>query len=163
MSNFLRWVSVTHTMRLHAHCRTAGHGHVYQGRFKSFPIQTDEHFFVVCRYVERNALRAGLATAAEDWKWGSLYRWLAKPEPEPALLSPWPMARLPKWSARVNEPLTAKELAAVRWSVKRGSPYGDQAWVESTARRLGLESTLRPRGRPRKHTHEPLHGRRTTT
>jgi putative transposase len=31
---------------------------VYQGRFKSFPIQDDDHFYVVCRYVERNALRA---------------------------------------------------------------------------------------------------------
>ena len=39
MSNFLRWVSLTHTMRLHAHYRTGGHGHVYQGRFKSFPIR----------------------------------------------------------------------------------------------------------------------------
>ena len=60
MSNFLRWVSLTHTMRLHAHYRTGGQGHVYQGRFKSFPIQDDDHFLLVCRYVERNALRAGL-------------------------------------------------------------------------------------------------------
>src|SRR5688500_13976352 len=58
MSNFLRWVSLTHTMRYHAHYQTAGHGHIYQGRFKSFPVQNDEHFFVVCRYVERNALQA---------------------------------------------------------------------------------------------------------
>ncbi|MEY4179923.1 MAG: hypothetical protein RLY70_3497 [Planctomycetota bacterium] len=48
MSNFLRWVSLTHTMRLHAHYRTGGQGHVYQGRFKSFPIQDDEHFLLVC-------------------------------------------------------------------------------------------------------------------
>ena len=162
MSNFLRWVSLTHTMRLHAHHHTAGQGHVYQGRFKSFSVQTDDHFFVVCRYVERNAVRAGLVTAAEDWKWGSLYRWLAKPEPDPPLLSPWPMSRLPSWSARVNEPLSEKELAAVRWSVKRGSPYGAETWVESTARRLDLESTLRPRGRPRKTPHESLHGTRTS-
>jgi putative transposase len=39
MSNFLRWVSLTHTMRSHAHYRTGGQGHVYQGRFKSFPIR----------------------------------------------------------------------------------------------------------------------------
>ena len=43
MSSFLRWVSLTHTMRLHAHCRTGGQGHVYQGRFKSFPIQDYAH------------------------------------------------------------------------------------------------------------------------
>jgi len=150
MSNFLRWVSLTHTMRLHAHYDTLGEGHVYQGRFKSFPVQDDGHFLVVCRYVERNALRAGLVENAEDWKWGSLYRWLAPSEPEPRLLTPWPMPRLPDWKKRVNEPLAAKELDAVRWCVKRGSPYGNENWVESTARRLELESTLRARGRPRK-------------
>ena len=146
MSNFIRWVSLTHTMRTHAHYHSAGEGHVYQGRFKSFPVQHDEHFFVVCRYVERNALRADLVDRAEDWKWGSLSRWLAKPEPNPKLLSAWPIPRLPDWKDRVNEPLTEKELKAVRWSGKRGSPYGNETWVESIARRLDLESTLRPRG-----------------
>jgi putative transposase len=48
---------------------------VYQGRFKSFPIQDDSHFLTVCRYVERNALRAELVGRAEDWRWGSLWRW----------------------------------------------------------------------------------------
>jgi putative transposase len=49
-------------------------GHVYQGRFKSFPIAADEHLLAVLRYVERNPLRAGLVTRAEEWRWGSLYR-----------------------------------------------------------------------------------------
>lgn len=151
MSNFLRWVSLTHTMRHHAHHHTAGQRHLYQGRFKSFPVQDDDHFLVVCRYVERNAVRAGLVDKAEDWKWGSLSRWLARPEPEPKLLTAWPIARLPNWKARVNEALSQKELDAVRNALKRGSPYGSRNWVESTARRLALESTLRPRGRPRKH------------
>lgn len=149
MSDFLRWVTLTHTQRYHAHCGTSGQGHVYQGRFKSFPIQDDDHYFVVARYVERNAVRAGLVDRAEDWQWGSLYRWLAHPEPDPKLLSSWSVARLPNWVKRVNEPLSAKELEAVRWSVKRGSPFGSETWVESISRRLGLESTLRPRGRPR--------------
>ncbi|MGN6545178.1 MAG: transposase [Aureliella sp.] len=150
MSNFLRWVTLTHTMRLHAHYRSSGQGHIYQGRFKSFPIQDDAHFLTVCRYVERNALRAGLVKRAEDWQWGSLARWLANPEPTPKLLSPWPVRRPRNWTERVNQPLTARELEAVRRSVQRGSPFGDASWIETTARRLGLESTLRARGRPKK-------------
>ncbi len=149
MSRFMGWVSWTHTMRYHAHHHTSGMGHVYQQRYKSFPIQDDEHFHVVCRYVERNALRARLVKRAEKWRWGSLWRWLQKPEPEPKLLSPWPLPRLPGWVARVNEPLTDTELAAVRLSSQRGKPLGDDKWVGSIAKRLGLESTLRPRGRPR--------------
>ena len=149
MSRFMGWVGGTHTMRYHAHYHTSGMGHVYQQRYKSFPIQDDEHFLVVCRYVERNALRAGLVERAEDWRWGSLWRWLRKPEPNPPLLSPWPLARLPGWTKRVNAALSEEELAAVRLSAQRGKPLGDEGWVESIARRLNLESTMRPRGRKR--------------
>ncbi len=149
MSRFMGWVGGTHTMRYHAHYHTSGLGHVYQQRYKSFPIQNDEHFFVVCRYVERNALRAGLVQNAENWRWGSLWRWLQRPEPDPKLLSPWPIARLPNWVGRVNEPLTKHELEAVRLSAQRGRPLGDDGWVEAIARRLNLESTMRPRGRQR--------------
>ena len=88
MSRYLRWITATHTMRFHAHYHTSGEGHAYQGRFKSFPIQDDNHFLTVCRYVERNALRAGLVTQAQAWRWGSLWRWLQSTEPEPGLLSP---------------------------------------------------------------------------
>ncbi|MBC8353148.1 MAG: transposase [Planctomycetes bacterium] len=149
MSRFMGWIGGTHTMRYHAHYHTSGLGHVYQQRYKSFPIQDDSHFIVVCRYVEQNALRAELVKRAQDWRWGSLWRWLQTPEPDPKLLSPWPIARLPKWVKRVNQPLTKRELDAVRLSAQRGRPLGDEAWVKSTAGRLNLESTIRPRGRQR--------------
>ena len=60
-------------MRWRVAHHTVGYGHVYQGRFKSFPIERDEHLLTVCRYVERNALTAGAAKRAEDWRWSSLY------------------------------------------------------------------------------------------
>jgi len=151
MSRFMKWIGGTHTMRYHAHYHTSGLGHVYQQRYKSFPIQNDEHFLVVCRYVERNALRAGLCKRAEHWQWGSLWHWLQKPPTQPKLMSPWPIPRLPNWVDRVNQPLAASELAAVRRCADRGCPLGDAAWVKATARKLGLESTLQPRGRPKKH------------
>jgi putative transposase len=69
LSEVMRWITVTHTQRW-------GSGPVYQGRFKSFPVQTDEHFLAVARYVERNALRAGLVGPAEYWQWSSLWRFL---------------------------------------------------------------------------------------
>ena len=63
LSRFMSWLTMTHTQRWHAHHRTAGTGHLYQGRFKSFSVQSAEHFLTVCRYVERNALRANLVGA----------------------------------------------------------------------------------------------------
>ena len=63
LSEFMRWLTVTHTQRWHAAHRTAGTGPLYQGRFKSFPIQEDDHLWTVLRYVERNPLRANLVEA----------------------------------------------------------------------------------------------------
>ena len=150
MGRMLRWVTATHTQRYHAHDHTSGQGHLYQARFKSFPVADDAHFLVVCRYVERNPLRAGLVARAEDWQYGSLWRWTQKAEPEPKLLSPWPIARTPNWLERVNQPLREKELAAVRTCVQRGRPFGEEAWMREVAERAGLVYTLRPRGRPAK-------------
>ena len=150
MSALVGWVTLTHTQRYHAHHGTAGYGHVYQGRYKSFPVQDDEHFHVVCRYVERNALTAKVVKRAEAYRWGSLYNWLGG---ESAIeLAPWPVRRLPRWVERVNAALSAKEQKALRHCVARGIPFGTTDWTEETVKRLGLESTIRPRGRPRMFT-----------
>ncbi len=74
LSEVMRWITVTHTQRWHAYRHSSGTGPVYQGRFKSFPVQTDEHFITVARYVERNALRAKLVERAEEWRWSSANR-----------------------------------------------------------------------------------------
>lgn len=149
LSEILRWITVTHTQRWHAHHHTAGTGPVYQGRFKSFPVQTDEHFLTVARYVERNALRAKLVTEAEGWQWSSLWRRDQGDATLPTWLSDWPVERPRDWIARVNRPQTASELESLRVSVQRGRPFGEEAWVKRMAKRFGMESTLRPRGRPK--------------
>src|SRR5205823_13146469 len=114
------------------------------GRVKWFPIQVDENFYTVARYVERNALRANLVRRAEQWRWGSLYHWLRGSTDDKELLAAWPLSRKPSWLDHVNAAQTEAELAAVRRSVQRGSPFGDEPWSEAAVRRLGLESTLRP-------------------
>ncbi len=151
LSRFVGWLTLTHTQRWHAHRRSTGSGHVYQGRFKSFPIQEDEHYYTVARYVERNALRAKLVRRAEQWRWSSLYRWLHGSALERELLAAWPLPRKPSWVEYVNEPQTEGELAAVQRCLDRGMPYGEPTWIDRTVRKLALETTLRPRGRPRKH------------
>lgn len=152
LSKFVGWLTLTHTQRWHAHRHSVGGGHVYQGRFKSFPIQRDDHFLTVCRYVERNALRAGLVRRAEDWAWSSLWLW-AHPgdHAEVPALSRWPTDRTRRWVHHVNQPQTGAELEALRRSVNRGSPYGGPSWIQRTAQQLNLQSTLRPRGRPKKN------------
>jgi len=64
-------------------------------------------------------------------------------------LAPWPLPRKAGWIEPVNQPQTELEVLAIRRSVQRGVPYGDDAWTHLAARKLSLESTLRPRGRPK--------------
>ena len=154
LTEFLRWLTHTHTMRWHTHYHTSGTGHLYQGRFKAFPIADDEHYFTVLRYVERNALRANLVERAEDWRWGSLRRRQHGDADQEAILTPGPSPLPRNWTELVNRPQTERELEALRRSVLRGSPFGPPAWQEKVARQLGLEWPLRSRGRPKKATDE---------
>lgn len=150
LSDFCRWMTHTHSMRWHAHYHTSGTGHIYQGRFKSFPIESDEHFYTVCRYVERNSLRAKLVGRAEHWRWSSLWRRIHGDDQPGPLLAPWPVPLPDTWVKHVHEAQTEAELEALRCSVLRGTPFGSGAWQKRTAARLGLGHTLRPPGRPKK-------------
>ncbi len=148
IGRFLGWVGVTHVRRHHAHYRTTGGGHLYQGRFKSFPVQNDHHFLTLCRYVEANPLRAGLVEAAQDWRWSSCgQRRVSSPL---VTTAPWPVERPRQWTRLVNQSMDEPDVTAVETSITRGRPLGDDRWTTRTAARLGLEFTLRGRGRPRK-------------
>ena len=144
LSRYMQWLQTTHVRRYHEHYRTTGH--VWQGRFKAFPIEEDEHLLTVLRYVERNPLRAGLVSAVDAWPWSSLA--LAHPKERPAWYSVGPVPRGRHWPGYVSQPQTDVELVALRRSVQRGCPYGGANWEKQTVAQLGLESTLRPRGRP---------------
>ena len=170
---FMQQLTNTHVKRWKQHRQEIGHGHLYQGRYKCFPLQTDQHFYDVVRYVERNPLRANRVTLAEEWLWSSASR-IARPivagtlrvpsavsRPDPAntlrvppaqrfsILAEWPLPRPSDWITIVNQPQSEAELAALRKCADRGRPFGDANWTDSTARVLGIESTLRARGRPR--------------
>lgn len=146
---FFRWLAHTHAMRWRVSHNTVGYGHLYGGRFKSFPVEQDRSLLTVCRYVERNALTANLVDRAEDWRYGSLYVRDHGPDDIRSILTPWPVARRPDWITHVNEPLTPREVEAMKLSFRRGRPFGSDRWVEKTAAKLDLEHTLRPEGRPK--------------
>jgi len=152
VSEFFQRLTVTRTMRWHAHYHTGGTGHLSQGRFKSYPVQDDEHLLTVMRYVERNPLRANLTERAEDWKWGTAWVRAQKSQEHPWLQVPTSLHLPRQWRAWVNKAQSQSEVDALRKCIRRGSPFGSDVWAKSSVKRHGLESTLRPRGRPRKKT-----------
>ena len=149
LAAFMQRLTVTHVTRWQRHKKQVGYGHVYQGRFKSFPVSSDDYFYQVVRYVERNALRAGLSKRAEQWRWSSLWRRESGSTEQQKLLSEWPLPAPSRWAGLVNEVQTEAELQALRKCVNRGQPFGPESWIEQCVRKLGLESTMRPRGRPK--------------
>jgi len=147
LGRWLGWVGVTHARRHHEHYHRRGGGHLYQGRFKSFPVSSDEHFLTLCRYVEANPRRAKLVDRAEQWRWSGLWRRAQRSSELP--LAKGPIRRPVDWLTRVNRSQQPGQLTQLRECVQRGRPLGDMGWVQSTAERLGLEFTLRGPGRPR--------------
>ncbi len=148
LARFMQRLTVTHVRRWQENRHCAGKGHVYQGRYKSFPVQDDEHFLTVARYVERNPLRAGLVQRAELWRWSSLWlRGRGSPE-QKAGLAEWPVAMPGNWNSVVNAEEDERELDSLRRSVQRGRPFGLAEWQRRIAKLLGLESTYRSPGRP---------------
>ena len=145
---FMQRLTNTHVKRWKEHRHETGYGPLYQGRYKSFPVETESYFYQVVRYVERNALRANLVERAEQWRWSSLCP--TRQESNGEILAAWPLPRPANWIELVNQPQTESELTALRNCVNRGTPLGQQGWIESMASRLGLVSTLRRRGRPKK-------------
>jgi putative transposase len=144
LSRYMMWLLTAHVRRYHQHYHSSGH--VWQGRFRAFPIQEDDHLLTVLRYIERNPVRAGLAPRVQDWPWSSA----AAHRAGGPLLDAGPAPRPEGWLEYVNAPQTEAELERVRESLRRGRPLGEAHWTATTAARLGLEASLRPRGRPRK-------------
>ena len=137
LSRFTGWLTLTHTQRWHAHRHTTGSGHLYQGRFKSFPLQDDAHFFTVCRYVERNALRANLVGAPRT---GGGAAYIAGCVGMRKRHRCWPLGRCGVWPAGWRRsirrkqrpswpPCGARSIAAVRLARPRGQTGLLPGWV----------------------------------
>ena len=139
LSGCMHWLLTTHVRRYLRHYQHSGH--VWQGRFKAFPIQDDNHLVTVLRYVERNPLRASLVDRAEAWPWSSLGTATHGPK-----MDAGPIPHGSDWLEFVNTPMTDGEVEAIRLSIRRDRPFGDDSWTRTTAARLGLESSLRNPG-----------------
>jgi putative transposase len=148
LSRFFGYLGLLHATRWQAAHKAIGMGHVYQGRFKSFMVQEDEHLLWVLRYVERNPLRAGIVKRADDWRYSSLHVRRHGPAKLRQLLTDWPIERPRNWIQQVNQPQSDVELEGISNALSRGCPLGTQRWVKATASRFNLQTTLRPRGRP---------------
>ncbi len=140
LSQFMAWLTMTHAVRWRTAHGTRGKGAVYQGRFQAIPVQDDKHFLTVCRYIERNPIRAGLVTRAEQWPWSS---GAVRRNGNGPCLAQWPILKPHAWDTIINTPESSGALDAVRGALRRGEAFGDPAWVTQIG---GCD--VKRRGRP---------------
>jgi putative transposase len=117
----MQWFTTTHVRRYHRHYQSSGH--LWQGRYKSFPVLDDDQFLTVARYVEGNPVRAGLVDTATDWIWSS-HRERCGLEGNGSL-APMPGPLPANWTTFVDTPLTGQELAKVKRNIERQTRQGD--------------------------------------
>lgn len=152
LGRFMQWLTLTHTQQYRARTKTIGYGQLYQGRYKSFLVDTDQYLLAVIKYVERNPVRAKLVRTCEAWQWGSVHRRIRGTVKERTLLAKSPLDLPHNYRTWVNTAEKTEELKAVRTSVNKGKPFGTIKFMEHMVERYGLEITTKERGRPKKGT-----------
>ena len=150
LSKSLQWLGTTHARRHHTRKQTVGNGHLYQGRYKSFLVESNDYLLTLIKYVERNPVRAKFVKKCEDWQWGSAYRRIHGTKDEKKLVDNPPTDLPLQYSSWINSFEDTKIVQSIRDSVVKGSPYGRDVWVEKMVITHNLQPTLRSPGRPRK-------------
>jgi putative transposase len=146
LGRFVHWLTVAHAHIYRIRTDTMGDGDVCQGRYRSFPVQTEGYYYNVVGYVEANAFRAGLVNRAEEWRWSSLHERVN----DSGFVTAGPIELPDGWVELVNQMPPAHEMEVLRSCAQGGRPYGSDAWIDDAAARCALEHTVRSRGRPRR-------------
>ncbi len=131
-------------------------GTLWEGRYKSSPVETDRYLLACCRYIELNPVRAGMVSRVEDYRWSSFRQrmglvddnWLDA-DPCYLALSDCPVERRRRYRNFVGEAIPDGEANLIRLALQRGQLTGGQGLRDETERILGRRVIFRGRGRPR--------------
>lgn len=149
LGSFMHRLTNAHTRKVHARTDTNGSGHLYQGRYKSFLVDSEKYLLAVIKYVERNAVRAKLVPSCEVWRWGSAWRRINGTWQQKKRLDQMPISLPSDYVGWINTPDRQDDLDGIRVSVNKSMPYGREQWVENMVTKHHLESTMKSPGRPK--------------
>ena len=120
-------------------------GYLWQGRFITYPLD-EHHLYAAVRYVERNPVRAGIVSAAEEYDWSSAYahvRKVAHP-----LLSPFPLENtIPDWAAYLGQGDDPEDVKRFVEHEHTGRPLGSEDFVKRLETLTGRVLAPKQRGR----------------
>ncbi|MCX7513176.1 transposase [Frateuria hangzhouensis] len=153
LSHAMRWIGQNYVRSFnlrHGRCGT-----LWQGRFKSCLVQTEQYALTVMRYIELNPLRAAMVIRPEDHRWSSIHTHLARARDPLVTLHPLYLAlgrdigeRADAYRAWLNAGTSSDDLQRIRAYVQRERALGDERFQRMVETTLGRPAISRPRGRP---------------
>ena len=143
LSLFMKYFTGTYTQRMRTMTHTVGEGAVFQSRYKSFIVQSNEYLFTVLRYVERNPYTADIVDNVLKWKYSSLYRRYNGTDKQKKILTPWMIDEPDNYLQIVMQDLTPDESTQIEISEAHAIPYGDDAYIIEVAEKFNLKSILK--------------------
>jgi putative transposase len=146
LSKWAHWFTSVHVAHYHNHYKTSGH--IWQGRFKTFLVQGDDHFISVLRYVEGNPVRASLVNSAHEWPWSS-HKFRIGLNTS-SLVDQLPLPLPPDWGKFVNQTMKPDELNEMRKCIAHSLPFGNEEWKQKLSGQYGIKCYRKKAGRPKK-------------
>jgi putative transposase len=126
-------------------------GRLWESRFYASVIERDPHLWTVCRYIERNPVRAEIADSPECYEWSSARTHIAGTGKSPLITPIWYNEEERKgYIEFLNLPEADEEKRRIRSALYTGRPTGTEKFIRQIAEELGIEFSLRPKGRPKK-------------
>lgn len=132
-------------------------GTLWEGRFKSNPIDSETYLLTCHRYIELNPVRAGIASAPADYRWTS-HSYYAHGKPNKLIsehpvyigLGATPDDRRHRFLSLFKSPIEERELTKLRTAVNKSRALGSDAFLDRIE--AALRESVRParRGRPPK-------------
>jgi putative transposase len=153
ISRFMQYVGRRYVPYVNRKYRRTGT--LWEGRFKSSPVQSEAYLLVCYRYIEMNPTRAGMAAAPADYPWSSC-RHNALGESNPILTAhPEYLAlgdsddrRQAAYRRLLADDLEQTAVEQVRACLQTGTPFGNDRFREQIQRTLGRKVGYSKRGRP---------------
>ena len=136
--------------------RYARVGTLWQGRFKSIVLDSEQYFMLCSRYIELNPVRAGMVMEPANYPWSSyLHHVGAKLDPlvtdHPLYwsLGNTPFQREVAYRELVDQSLSAREITLFRDACKKGWPLGSPQFKTLLEKQASIRSAPLKKGRPR--------------
>jgi len=129
----------------HVNQREDWAGHLWQGRFYSFPMD-EAHLLQAVRYIELNPVAAGMVKRPQDWQWSSAAAHLSG-APDPLVDAHSAREWVDDWSAYLKEGMEKSESQRIEAHLRNGRPLGNAKFIEHAERALDRPLRKRKAGR----------------